>query len=133
MLIAAGDSAPILDLVDDNVSTVSFAWQKTVARSQSFCFNEAEELQICRFSYKKMDKNMAKENKDDSPAIRKRPLKLSRLRLLEVTKAPSLVLQPSPTPFPNHFLEILSMASSSFSFKIALETSGVSGEPFGNT
>jgi hypothetical protein len=69
-------------------------------------------------------------NKEATPAIRNRPQKLVRLRLL----AETWVLESGQlVPIPSHAFSIVLIFSPSVTFKIALETSATRGEPFGKT
>ena len=69
-------------------------------------------------------------NKETIPAIRNRPQKLSRLRLLEEI----WVLELGDSLWsPSHAFSISFSFPPSVTFKIALETSDTKGEPFGKT
>jgi hypothetical protein len=69
-------------------------------------------------------------NNAASPAIKNNPQKLLRLRLLDVIEE----LDSGHVPFlPNHESSIRFILSPSVTFKIALDISGIRGEPLGKT
>lgn len=67
---------------------------------------------------------------EESAAMRKRPLKLSRVRLLEVKVVSFSVEHWSRSP--NHAFLIKVRSGDSVTFRIALDMSGTRGDPFGN-
>jgi hypothetical protein len=77
-----------------------------------------------------MHTDMMRADKEATPAMRNRPQKLERLRLSEET----LGLESEQLEsFPSHAFSIFFIFSPSVTFKIALETSAIRGEPLGKT
>ena len=74
---------------------------------------------------------MMRDSDEETPAMRKRPQKLSRPRLSE-SEMVGFVSEHVASPA-NHLFSISFMASPSVKFRIALETSGTRGEPLGKT
>lgn len=74
---------------------------------------------------------MMRDSDEETPAMRKRPQKLSRPILLE---SEMVGFVSKHVAFPaNHLFSISLMTSPSVTFRIALETSGTKGEPLGKT
>ncbi|KAE9468065.1 hypothetical protein C3L33_00047, partial [Rhododendron williamsianum] len=101
---------------------LSFSSSKVLAIAISLSLiDESLEANVSQFSYRKIDRNKMRAENEVTAATMKRPLKLSSVRLSEVTLAPSCSAHVAPSP--NHSSSILVITFCSVTFKTALDTS----------